>query len=405
MAKVSEAREVLRGLSPKVGRKTKGIFPVEFKGINFNLKDSELDDYLDTRNEIVRPEETAFFTPGHYEHVIEVQGRGPGLYRLFRDNEEIVIKHSTHDFVIELSGISTNYALAVCDAEKINRELQRYILIRRPRFRDQRDIDIRDILSRVITIKVRAPEGHGFYKNIKQLKSIAEAGIYHIAYGNGIGITLSSSWDRSSYWLETRRREEVQFPLRTYHSELVAYYQLAVGSESLILSYLALYKILEYFFTSASEDVLHKKVKEKLVTPDFSHAKVTKLRELVKTVRAFDQRMDERKMLLTVLESYLDKTNLSDWIQNYDKKNNNHYTASRDIFGEDHKVDLSDNQLYPTVSRRIYHIRNALVHNKEGEVSRFIPFSGQEKILFNETPLLLYIAEELILKTGKDIQF
>lgn len=405
MAKISEVREILRGLDPEVGRKNKGVYPVKFRNIDFSVKDSELDAYLKIRKDIARPEETAFFTPGHYEHVIEVQGRGPGLYRLFRDNEEIRIKHDTNDFVIELSGISTNYALAVCDTDSLDRELRRYIIMRSPRFRDRDDLDIREVLSRVITIKVYAPEGHAFHSNIKQLKSIAEAGIYHIAYGNGLGITLSSSWDRSSYWLETRRREEVQFPLRSYHSELVAYYQLSVGSESLILSYLALYKILEYFFTSASEDVLHKKVKEKLVTPDFSHAKVAKLRELVKTVRAFDQRMDERKMLLTVLERYVDKAELCEWIRAYDNRRNNHYTDEREIFGEDHKVDLSDNQLFPTVARRIYHIRNALVHNKEGEVSRFIPFSGQEKILFNETPLLLYIAEELILKTGKDIQF
>ncbi len=49
-------------------------------------------------------------------------------------------------------------------------------------------------------------------------------------------------------------------------------------------------------------------------------------------------------------------------------------------------------------------IRNALVHHKEGEVSRFIPFSGQEAILYREIPLLIYLSEQIIIKTGKDIQ-
>jgi hypothetical protein len=36
-------------------------------------------------------------------------------------------------------------------------------------------------------------------------------------------------------------------------------------------------------------------------------------------------------------------------------------------------------------------------------VSRFIPFSGQEAILYRELPLLLYLAEQIIIKTGKDL--
>ena len=405
MATIAEARKVTRGLRPEVGRKKNGAFPVNFQGIQVLLKDSDIDEYLSLKETIKRPEDTAYFVPGFYEHVIELQGRGPSVYRLFRENDEIELKHEANGFSIELSGISTNYALSLCDTDSIDKDIRRYMLMRRPMFRDRDNFEFKKLLSRVFTIKVKAPESHAFSGNIRQLKAIADAGIYHIAYGNGVGIILSGSWDRSGYWLDTRKREEVQFPLRTYHSELVAYYQLALGSESLILSYLALYKILEYFFTSASEDVLHKKVKEKLVSPDFSHSKVKKLRELVKTVRAFDQRMDERKMLLTVLNSYLDNTELATWVTEYDEKNNGHYTTEREIFGEPQKVDTSENQLFPTVAKRIYHIRNALVHNKEGEISRFIPFSGQERILFNETPLLLYMAEELILKTGKDINF
>ncbi len=404
MANITQVREVLRGLNAEIKKKIKGQYPASYRNISFNIKDSDIDVYLQHRDSIKRPEETAFFVPGHYEHVIEIESGGLGAYRLFRDDEDIKIQHN-NGFVIQLGRISSNYAIYLCDSDKLERYVQRLLSMASHRFRERDDTDLAELLSRLITVKVIAPKSHTFYENIKQLKAIAEAGIYHIAYGNGIGITLSNSWERSSYWLDTRRRETVQFPLRTYHSELVAYYQLALGSESLILSYLALYKILEFFFTSASEDLLHQKIKDQLVAPDFSHSKVAKLRELVKTVRSFDQRMDERKMLITVLEKYLDKTELVQWIDDYEKKHSGNYTTDKDIFGENQKVDTNDNQLFSSISKRIYHIRNVLVHNKEGESSRFKPFSGQEKILFNETPLLLYIAEELILKTGKDIAF
>ncbi|HCI13603.1 MAG: hypothetical protein A2063_07505 [Gallionellales bacterium GWA2_60_142] len=110
-------------------------------------------------------------------------------------------------------------------------------------------------------------------------------------------------------------------------------------------------------------------------------------------------------MLQTALEQYLDKDSVRQWIATYEGNNGPHYTEEREVFGEPLRIDTSDNQLFPTIAARVYHIRNALVHNKEGEISRFIPFSGQEKILLSEAPLLQFIAEELILKTGKDVQF
>jgi hypothetical protein len=67
------------------------------------------------------------------------------------------------------------------------------------------------------------------------------------------------------------------------------------------------------------------------------------------------------------------------------------------------KVDTSDNSIIQNVSSRIYAIRNALVHNKEGEISRFIPYTGQEEALSKEVQLLLFIAENLIIKTGTDL--
>jgi hypothetical protein len=32
-----------------------------------------------------------------------------------------------------------------------------------------------------------------------------------------------------------------------------------------------------------------------------------------------------------------------------------------------------------------------------------VPFSGQEKALYREAPLILFLAEQLIIKTGKDL--
>ena len=308
-------------------------------------------------------------------------------------------------FEITVGPVSTNLVFSLTDSDTIAKDLRRAVMMRRNPYREQENLNLRDLFSRIISVKIHAPTGHALFNNSRQLRALAEASLYHFAFGYGVSIIPIQSWERSFYALETRKKEVVQFPLRTYNSELVAYYQLALGAESLILSYLALYKILEYFFTSAAEHVLFDRVREQLVAPDFSHLKIGKLRELTKTIRRFDQKMDERKMLQTVLEQYLDKDSVRQWIATYEGNNGPHYTEDREVFGEALRIDTSDNQLFPAISARIYHIRNALVHNKEGEISRFIPFSGQEKILLSEAPLLQLIAEELILKTGKDVQF
>ncbi|QDE69451.1 hypothetical protein BHS09_22080 [Myxococcus xanthus] len=171
----------------------------------------------------------------------------------------------------------------------------------------------------------------------------------------------------------------------------------------MFLSYLALYKILEYFYTSASESVLHQKVKAHIINPDFSHTKAKKIRDLIKIIRQFDTRLDELSALKLVLAEHFDKTELRQWIEEHETNNSPHFTEERTILNRSMRIDTSDNTIIPNIATRIYTIRNALVHNKEGEVARFVPYSGQEEVLQKEVQILLFLAEQLIIKTGKDI--
>jgi hypothetical protein len=400
-----EIQSILRGLDPsEIQVDADGIVRFVVAGIPVVSNVNEFDDYLRIKSSVHQSTSTSIFLPGYFEQAIEVQGRRP-LFRFQAEREELSLTHEQTGFRAEIGPISSRLLMRNADSDSIDKDFRRLITMRRPSFRGRDEVSLAEAFSRILSVEVHAPEGSALRSNFKQLRAISEAMLFHIAYGYGLGVVSIQSWERSLHLLNVRRNETVQFPLRTYNHELVAYYQMAMAGESLILSYLALYKILEFFFTSASELLLHEKLKEQLVSPDFSHTKVAKLRELAKVVRKFDQRMDERRMLQTVFEQYIDRERLRLWIEKFDNENSGYFTTERDIFGESHKVDLSDNQIFPTVGSRIYHIRNALVHNKEGELARFIPFSGQEKILVNEAPLLKEISEELILRTGKDIQF
>jgi len=241
-----------------------------------------------------------------------------------------------------------------------------------------------------------------YYGNKGKLRQIAEAALFHFSYGMGTALSLSRSWERTYYRLNPRREESVQFPRRTYESDLISYYQLALSSDSLMLGYIALYKILEHFFSSASEKVLHKRMIDKLVVPEFSHTKVNQLRELVDIMRKHDQRMDEPRMLATVLEQFQPDEIVS-WVKEYEGASEPYYTIPQVLFEQTHTLDMNPDKIASSLAKRIYHIRNVLVHNKEGELPRFIPFSGQEAVLSKEIPIMLFLAEQLVLRTGKDI--
>lgn len=404
MITLEQVQSVLRGLRPSNIEVTGETVKCKIRTVAVSESVSEFEDYLQVKAAPNQITDTSLIAAGYFEQAIELHVNGPKAYRFFQTNDEIRLEHQQTGFAVEISRISSKLAMSLADTDSMQQDLRRLLMLRVPILRGKEDVTLRDCFARILSVKVFVPNGHPFQNNFKQLKSIAESSLYHISYGYGIGLVPIKSWERSLHFIDERRRETVQFPLRAYKEELVAYYQMALGGESMILSYLAFYKILEFFFTSVAERLLHEKIKEQLVAPDFSHTKVRKLRDLAKVIRRFDQKMDERKMLQTVFEDHIDKGALRSWIEEFDRDNAGYFTTERELFGERNKIDTSDNQLFPTVGYRIYHIRNALVHNKEGEVSRFIPFSGQEKILVKEIPLLKHISEELILNTGKDLQ-
>jgi hypothetical protein len=120
-------------------------------------------------------------------------------------------------------------------------------------------------------------------------------------------------------------------------------------------------------------------------------------------VRKFDQKMDEQRMLATVLEQNFMADEISTWVADVESAAGTYFTQPQTIFGQSMTLDTNAEGIYASLAARIYFIRNALVHNKEGESARFTPFSGQEAALFKETPLLIFLAEGLIAKSGTDV--
>jgi hypothetical protein len=238
---------------------------------------------------------------------------------------------------------------------------------------------------------------------VTELPKIANSSLFNFAFGQALTWVPARSWVPVIRLNRHSRREEVQFPRRIYNQDLIAYYQLAISSESALLAYLSLYNVLEYFFSAATEHAMHSKLKDLLVQPDFVHTKPKKLRELVKLIRTHDQKHNELAALRLVIESKLDCADVIDWITNFEAEEGKWFTDGASLFGETVPIQLTADQFSSSLAKRIYHLRCLLVHNKEAEKSRYLPFSADDDLIRRELPLLLFLAEKLIISSGSEL--
>jgi DNA-binding winged helix-turn-helix (wHTH) protein len=413
MTTKEQAAELLKPYRAEVLEEREGFFFGKLSSIGtgtlqFKIAVSSVEDFLKVKDTLHSDQETVIFHPGYYEQAVETTGPGPAMLRLFsRDRTGYLLTSPNNSITIDLSPASESFLFHVGTTDAFKMFRRRIIGLRLGidrRTREEGETpQLRDYFGRVLTVKVKAlgEDGHGVSKS--KLRELAVSGLFNISFATGVGLTMSTSWERSIYRLGRGRAEEPQFPRRIYNKELTAYYQLALSSDSPILAYLALYKVLEFFFTSASESVLHKRLADKIAHPDFTHKSAGQLRQIASMVRKFDQKMDEQRMLATVLEQNFMADEISTWVTDVESAAGVYFTQPQTIFGQSMTLDINTEGIYSSLATRIYFIRNALVHNKEGELARFTPFSGQEAALFKETPLLIFLAEGLIAKTGTDI--
>ena len=396
MATIDQLRALLPStLFPEI-EKREQAFVVRRRTQTYLLPEIEVDRYLSSN--LSCPTDTSVYEAGYYEHALQ---RLTALAPFLR-SDEIALDTPDHSIRAIISAASTQFLLRILQRPDLPRLFYRFFMPPIMSMRHEQEADFRRAF-RIQTIHLTAAQGVEHRARPAKMRALAEACLFHLAYGRGLALNLSRSWERDAYRLQRERNEQVQFPRRTYNPDLISYYQLAISSDSLMLAYLALYKIVEYFFSSVAEEGLHQRIVQRLVAPEFSHAKANQLRQLVSTVRKYDQRMDEEKMLGAVIEKYFSADEIADWVRRHETDNIAYYTTAQVVLGQTLALDLNPEQISSSLAKRIYHVRNALVHNKEGDLPRFIPFTGQEAMLSAEMPLLQFIAEQLIIRTGTDL--
>lgn len=207
-----------------------------------------------------------------------------------------------------------------------------------------------------------------------------------------------------------KKKNEIieQPPRRIYSKNLLDLYFAANWSDNAFTQYVYYYQILEYFFTKIPSDRLIRKVREQLTDPTFIVSKDKDIDNLIQKIKTETNHNEKELFSLKAVLNYfirdkefllnkLDSDNL-DYLKRKTPKFLEKVNQSK--ISIDLTINLED--LITRISKRIYDVRNALVHNKDKVLNNFDPLNDFSD-LKKEIPLIKTIAEKIIIDSGKSI--
>lgn len=268
---------------------------------------------------------------------------------------------------------------------------------------------LKRLFTRFITLSISSDRN----RNASEYERFSTAFLFQLSYNLDSALVPQRHLDelmRTGRITDIRRANilEIDPPRRYYVPDLVHHYQLAVAGDNPFLEYLSYYHIAEHFFEEIFNEDLVERIKQKITQPDFSYKRKKDIGSLIKDIsRSLQIRNEyitfsEQEALRLTLNRYLDTASLRDQLIAYDQNLVSYYQTSKVGFANADEVDLLDanrDSVIKKLALRIYRVRNSIVHSKESEKARFVPFRD-DRILLKEVPLLRFIAEQIIIGTS-----
>lgn len=359
--------------------------------------------------------ETAFIDYHYYKKTsVEVPISLHDRMRLFPfgsfERERFSVSAQGHAFVI--SKASVQYVMALLCFSSIHTDISlRIYPLQHASFTDNQVKRVEDLcdLFRIHTAKITAP----VECSLSAYKRMLQSYLFNIAYNSNIVFSVSDFAEDRRPLRRNERREGQLFPYMQYNYELAQYYYQGVSTDIPFTQYLAFYHVAEFFFQTISEDEAFQEIEELITRPSFSpHRKddikvfYGRIKKTLRTQRE-DGVWDERIGLLLCLKKHVpDIQNLMIAINAIDASALDYYRTNDAPFADEGKTinfEDSPDEVYVAIRNRVYSVRNAIVHSKEGEKPRYMPFK-HDKVLAREIPLIRAIAEEIIISSAKPME-
>lgn len=268
------------------------------------------------------------------------------------------------------------------------------------------------MFGRFLTIQISSD----YHQDFNWYKKSAQAFLFNISLNyNLVWLPFTFERDLRIPRRTTNSHEGQLTPYHSYRSDLINYYYHGLESNSSLLRYIAFYQVAETFFYDISKQEVNQVVRDIITHPSFLATRdedVDKvINELRKKLRQQSQNgvWNESEALLLTLKKYVTNLDdLQDTIKREDPLAIDYYKSNLVSFADKtRKIDFSEpdkNKLYTDIRDRTYAVRNAIIHSKEGEKKRFIPYNDNNN-LEKEVPLIKAIAQLIIISNGKIIKY
>jgi len=308
--------------------------------------------------------------------------------------------------------------IELSESENITRplilhRLRNRILHRRSETETIELLDIlKEIIPRFLTLKITSESE----KNLREFESLSSSFLFTLGFNTDLSYLPSNITDDFTRAarigrLRRSRIEDIEAPKRKYQQDLILFYQKGISSESADLQYLSFYHILEHFFEKIYNEDLLNSVKDKLTTPSFSYKRNQDLTALVKTIqdklkyKNEEFQINEPEALKLVLDKFIeDFSEIKEELNTYDSTLLDYYKTREISFSKGNRVNFNEERqaILKNLRERIYKTRNSIVHSKETEKVKYLPFK-HDKELGKEIILLRIIAEHIIIGSSKEL--
>ena len=209
--------------------------------------------------------------------------------------------------------------------------------------------------------------------------------------------------------MEIRMKECNDFnpPHRIYINDVIDYYRLALSASDPYIKFISFYHVVEYFYDEVFKQRIVEDLRIRITHPDFSYKNSDKLYDVAKFIKNRMKMIDELgngnelESLCYVLQEFVDISELKIKLMDEDKNSVKYYQNKKVSFCKAPVIQWNDSEgIYKNIAKRVYYVRNALVHSKSGKNDeRYKPYKD-EKTLLKEIPLIKAIAEMTIISSS-----
>lgn len=327
-------------------------------------------------------------------------------YVFFRHERFDKYKVNTDLYNIEISCASKQYLIAtICSIDINSIEYKRACFY--PHIAESDNYDFWHWTEQMIGVTCKIQfKGENKWQ-LKEMRHYLTSYLFNIAFNYNECILPINNIvrKRSKIWKDSGGQLA---PLRLYNLQVVDYYNQGLAADTPFSQYLAFYHVLEFYFQSVIEEDTFKYVKDELTKPSFSLSSKREINAFIKGIRKkIDNQKEnssqgEKFALELCLKKYLVLSDLIKRLNSVDSNCLDYYKNNKVSFAQNSaEIDFSINDeiIYQNLSKRIYDVRNAIVHSKDCDKLRYQPFNNDDE-LRREIPLIKSIAEIIIINTA-----